>query len=416
MNAENRPIDEAQKTILRRLGEEVAKVGMLPVQREKAELWRRLNDMKPVRPMVYLDEEPWPEIACQETECVCADPFLRMIERSLRITLYRWRHYPLDYVIRPEIECPKAWRSTGIGISQKGATIEHSAVTSQQFTPQITRAEDIDKIRMPEVTYDAEETARRKSLLEEIFGGILPVRVNGINHIWFTPWDKLIRLVDIEGIMMDLVDRPEFVNALVSRYVDAMIHELDQIEALGLFDAGAANYRVGSGGYGYCSQLPAHSEESDRLRCADLWGCGNAQIFSEVSPEMHWEFSLKHEMRWLERWGLTYYGCCEQLHMKIDILRKIPNLRKISVSPWFNIAKGLENGAGDYVLSVKPNPAIFAEDGFNEARARREVRSLLEQSRGGSVELVMKDISTVRNVPERLRRWGEIAMEEAERI
>ncbi len=86
-----------------------------------------------------------------------------------------------------------------------------------------------------------------------------------------------------------------------------------------------------------------------------------------------------------------------------------------TVSPWFDIPAGLECGAGDYVLSVKPNPAIFAEDGFNESRARSEIASLLDQSAGCSVELVMKDISTVRNDPSRLWRWSEIALEEAEK-
>ncbi len=415
MNNSNSFVDESQKTVLRRLGEEIARVGSLPVQREKAELWRRLNDMQPVRPMVYINEEPGPELECEELKCVCADPLLRSIEHSLRMALYRWRHYPVDNVIRPEIACQKAWTSSGIGISQQGSMIHHSAVAAQSFTPQITGMDDISKIKMPEVNYDAAKTAERKALLDDVFGNILPVRVNGINHIWFTPWDNLIRLVSIENIMMDMLDRPEFIDALVSRYVDAKMHELDQMEALDLLDAGSANYRIGSGGYGYCSKLPAETGAGDPLRCGALWGCGNAQIFSEVSPEMHWEFSLKHEIRWLERWGLTYYGCCEQLHMKMNLMRRIPNLRKISVSPWFNIPKGLENGAGAYVLSVKPNPAIFAEDSFNADRARRELRTLLDQSRGCSVELVMKDISTVRNDPSRLWRWGEIAMKEAER-
>jgi hypothetical protein len=138
-------------------------------------------------------------------------------------------------------------------------------------------------------------------------------------------------------------------------------------------------------------------------------------MFSDVSPDMHWEFSLKHEMRWLKRWGMTYYGCCEPLHNKLAILRRVPNLRKISVSPWFDIQKGLENGAGEYVLSVKPNPAVFATDVFSEDHARQEIVRMLDQAEGCNVELIMKDISTVRNDPVRLDRWCQIAMEEVEK-
>ncbi len=405
------------RDVLRQLAAEIVEIGSLPIQSEKAELWRRLNDREPTRPLVYINEEPMAELAAHSTElqCQCIDPFLNSIEAGLRRTLYRWRHYPVDSIIRPEVECPKVFSSTGIGINQKGATIAHDTVVSQHFDAQISEMEDIEKIQMPVVTCDEKETQRRYEMLSVILEGVAPVRLTGVRHIWFTPWDKLIRLVDIQEILMDLILRPDFVDALVARYVDAKMHELDQMESLGLLDSGALNVRVGSGAYGYTRDLPGETDARDGLPCQSLWGCGNAQILSDVSPDMHWEFSLKHEMRWLERWGMTYYGCCEPLHNKIGILRRIPNLRKISVSPWFDIPKGLESGAGEYVLSIKPNPAVFATDVFNESQARQDIVRLLDQAEGCSFELIMKDISTVRNDPQRLFRWSEIAMEEVEK-
>jgi hypothetical protein len=405
------------RDILRQLASDIVDIGSLPIQTEKAELWRRLNDKEPTRPLVFINEEPMSELIVHSTElqCQCSDQFLRSIERAIRHTLYRWRHYPADHIVRPEVECPKVFSSTGIGIKQQGATIKHDAVVSQHFDAQISEMEDIEKIQMPVVAYDEEETQRRYAMLSEILDGVAPVRVAGVRHIWFTPWDNLIRLVDIQSIMMDLIMRPDFVNALVRRYVDAKMHELDQMESLGLLDAGALNVRVGSGAYGYTRELPAETSRGGGEPCLRLWGCGNAQIFSDVSPDMHWEFSLKHEMRWLERWGMTYYGCCEPLHNKLALLRRIPNLRKISVSPWFDVRKGLKNGAGEYVLSVKPNPAVFATDVFHEDQARHEVVLMLDQAEGCNVELIMKDISTVRNDTLRLDRWCQIAMEEVEK-
>jgi hypothetical protein len=147
-----------------------------------------------------------------------------------------------------------------------------------------------------------------------------------------------------------------------------------------------------------------------------MWGCSNAQIFSAVSPEMHWEFALQHDMRWLRRWGLTYYGCCEPLDRKIRILRRIPNLRKVSVSPWNDMERMAGELGGDYVFSFKPNPAIFAEDAWNPERAKAELVDLLEKTRGRChVEIIMKDISTVRYRPERLWEWAGIAVETAAR-
>ncbi len=41
---------------------------------------------------------------------------------------------------------------------------------------------------------------------------------------------------------------------------------------------------------------------STRTTCTphNMWGCSNAQIFSEVSPQMRWEFAVEHDLRWLD--------------------------------------------------------------------------------------------------------------------
>ncbi|MBL7220938.1 MAG: hypothetical protein ISS69_12540, partial [Phycisphaerae bacterium] len=124
--------------------------------------------------------------------------------------------------------------------------------------------------------------------------------------------------------------------------------------------------------------------------------------------------ALRHEMRYLERWGLTYYGCCEPLDIKMDILRKIPNLRKISMSPWVDPERSASRVGGDYVYSYKPNPAVLAEDRWRPEQAREDLVRYLDATRSCHVEIIMKDISTVRRQPQRLWEWEKIAMEVVE--
>ena len=111
-----------------------------------------------------------------------------------------------------------------------------------------------------------------------------------------------------------------------------------------------------------------------------MWGNATAQIFGSVSGRMHWEFALKHEMRWLERWGLTYYGCCEPLDIKMGLMRRIPNLRKISMSPWVNTERAVKEVGADYVFSRKPTPAVLAEDTWRPERARADLARFLGAS------------------------------------
>jgi hypothetical protein len=177
---------------------------------------------------------------------------------------------------------------------------------------------------------------------------------------------------------------------------------------------GNGNHRVGSGGPGITDQLPQKDYDGKHARPIDQWGMSTGQIFSEISPEMHDEFCLQYEMRWLKRFGLNYYGCCEPLHNKIHILRKVPHLRRISMSPWANLTKGATEIGRDYVISHKPNPAIFAWDEWNPEQARKELRNALEKAKGCHIEMVMKDISTCRSDPKRISEWCKIAVEMAE--
>ena len=54
------------------------------------------------------------------------------------------------------------------------------------------------------------------------------------------------------------------------------------------------------------------------------------------------------------------HHCCEPLHHKVDISRKhIPNLRRISMSPWVDVEAGAAAVGSDLIFSYRPNPAIM---------------------------------------------------------
>ena len=407
-----------ERDTLKRLAADLAAAAALPVQREKAGLWRRLNDLEPPRPLVWINEIPWHEMnVAEELTLNCVDPWARELETRLRRTLYQWRHMPADMVLSDFIECPMAIHSTDFGILEDVDVVRtdaESEIVSRHFHVQIRDEADIEKIHMPVITHDQETTDVVFDAMQRLFKGIMPVRKTGQSHIWFTPWDYLIRWWGLQEAMIDLVERPELVNAAVERMVDAWMVELDQFEQQNLLSLDCSNTRIGSGGYGYTWDLPGAGFDPARVLPRNMWGCSNAQIFSEVSPAMHWEFALRHDLRWLSRWGLVYYGCCEPLDRKIDLLRKIPNLRKISMSPWNDPARIIREVGGDYVLSFKPSPAIFVEETWNPAKAREAMKSVLRQAEGCHVEIIMKDISTVMRKPERLWDWASIAMDVAQ--
>ena len=84
---------------------------------------------------------------------------------------------------------------------------------------------------------------------------------------------------------------------------------------------------------------------------------------------------------------------------------------QVKIASW---CAGSQPRSRRYVISFKPSPAILAPDTWDPEAARRDIREVLDLADGRChIEIVMKEISTVRYEPQRLWEWSEIAMEEA---
>jgi hypothetical protein len=89
----------------------------------------------------------------------------------------------------------------------------------------------------------------------------------------------------------------------------------------------------------------------------------------------------------------------------------VPNLRRISVSPWANKQRAAEAIGTDYIYSLKPNPADMCAPSWDPAYARRQLEADLEASENCHVEVILKDVHTLHNQPERLDQWEQMARE-----
>lgn len=407
------PITHRDKAILRELARRVAEIAALPVQQETIALWKALNRLQPVRPMALIDQIPWHEMDVDgELALQTEDAFCRDLETQLRRTLYRWKHLRVDMVVEPYVEIPKVILGAHLGIQpieERAITDPANDVVGHYYRDQLQTEEDLEKIRRPQVALDAEATARLEEQAHDIFDGILQVRMQGL-HPMCALWDRIVEWHGVEPSLLDLVDRPAFIHALMRRVTDGYLSLLDQLEAQGLLGQPQALIHCSGA---YSDELPAPGYDPQRPRAKDVWTAGMAQIFVSVSPRMHERFELDYVRPWYARFGLVYYGCCEPLHDKIDILRTIPNLRKISMSPWVDVDKGAERIGRDYVFSRKPSPAFLATEALDGEAIRRD----LEETRaacareGAPLEYILKDISTVRYRPQRLWEWADIAMQ-----
>ncbi len=95
------------REVLRDLATQYAELASLPVHKEKAEMWRKCNDLETgVRPMVYANEVCWNEMNVNdELTCVCTNEQARGLERWMRQELAL---EDIAAVLAPELVMPVA--------------------------------------------------------------------------------------------------------------------------------------------------------------------------------------------------------------------------------------------------------------------------------------------------------------------
>lgn len=402
----------ADLPILRELAREIAEIAALPVQQERIRQWKALNALRPERPMVLIDQVPWDEMDVDgELALRTEDPFHRRLETGLRRQLYQWRHMRADMVVLPAVVIPGVIGTDGFGVAIETDFLTVDAANDLVVRPvagEPPSSDDPARIRTPNVWLEAGATAEREARAHEILDGILDVQMQGILPC-HAAWDEIVQLRDPMTALTDLVTRPDEMHEIARRWSDARLAYVDRLEAEGLLGHGQQLIHCSGA---FTDELPAEGFDLSRPRARDLWTCGMAQALGPVSPAMHAEFELPYAQAWFARFGLGYYGCCEPLHDRIDMVRRIPNVRKVSISPWADATVAAASIAGDFVMSRKPSPFFLALDAFDLASAEAEIREAAEACRatGTPLELILKDITTVRGEPQRLWAWERLAM------
>lgn len=401
--------------MLRELAREYSALAGQERNSEKIKLHRAVNDLKMIRPVVLIDELPWNEMNIgEELTMKCENPFLHGVEWFLRTNIYKYKHMPADMFLRPYIPVSKVVRSTGNGVNVQEKILKtdaNNSIVSHAYTDQFQSDEDLEKLKIPVITYDSEMTLKQFNVIGEILGDIIPIKIVGRDYFSNSVWDEISNYRGVTNLLMDLIERPGFSHKLVAKLTEIKSAELQQYEALGLFENNPYSL--------HCtpilaSDLPGPDYEGGPLTRKNIWGRGTAQIFSSVSKAMHDEFDIPYMVQTIGQCGLVYYGCCEALDKKIDIVEKIPHLRKIGATPWADINTIAETVGPKYVVSAKPNPASVGVPVIDRESLRKELRSILGAVKryGCSCDIVLKDISTCRGRPENIFEWEQTAMEE----
>jgi len=312
--------------------------------------------------------------------------------------------------------CPAVY-SAHTGPARWGPEIRHSTRTADRgswaFEPAVKDEADLAKLVPPCHAIDEQATQRDADRLHEAIGDLLTVCVDRVPY--FRQWQQDIstdvaQLVGLEQFMLAMVDRPEWLHRLLAFMRDGILRVHEQAERAG--DWGLCNHINQS--MPYAEELPRPAADARGTPRSQLWTFMASQETTLVSPAMFDEFIVQYQLPITAPFGLSAYGCCEDLTRKIDVLRQIPNLRRIAATPWADLASVVEQIGTDYVISWRPSPAEMICRGFEPDRVRRLIRQGLDVSRGTHVDICLKDVETIGHRPEDLIEWSRIVMEMVE--
>jgi hypothetical protein len=415
MGAQEPAVNARERTILRELAKRVAGIAADPAQAAKKQLWLTHNALGETRPLIFSDpENAWYEII-PAPHLRCEGNLARLWEFKLLKEIFWAEKIRDDRVTEPAFPVYRVFDEGARGVDTK--IIGGDGGGSYRWDASLTDYADLDKLHFRRIYLNPEKTSRLQALAQDVLGDILTVRLEGVWWWSHGMTSDLILLRGLEQALYDMYDNPEGLHRLMAFLRDENLAKLDFLECNGLLSLNNGGDFVGTGGYGWSSELPTAGFDGHRVRTRDMWGFCESQETVGVSPARFEEFVFAYQLPILERFGLNIYGCCEPLDSRLDVIKRIPRLRKVTVSPWSDPLRMAEKLGRNYIYSRKVNPAEIAEPVIDEAQIRQGLRDTFEATSRNNcrVEVLMRDVMTLGGNPENIIRWTQIAREEAER-
>ncbi len=333
-------INPEEMNYLRELAKKQLEYANLPIMKEREENWYKHNDLKGEKPMVTF--EMW---TCEQDLLPppkCTSEIGKKIEHQLQSQITNHELINDDNVVPSffGINWNRSMTLFSTPIERETATNSGGMNIGHHFVHPIKDLQDdIDILLKPtEFKIDKEYTIKYKAFVDEILGDILPTKLI-MGSLGSVLTQDVVHLMGLENMMYSMFDYPDEFHKLMDRISDDYIHFFKLLESEGLLILNNGNNGLGQGSRGFSNDLPGSDYVNARLvKTENVWGFMDSQETINVSPEMFGEFVFPYYLKVAKNFGLLSYGCCEPIHPYWDdYISTLPNLRKVSISPWCDV-------------------------------------------------------------------------------
>ena len=399
---QNEVIAVNDKKYLRELAKKHFEIANLPIMQERADMWQRHNDgerkfVPIVLEMNAFEHELMPKLQCEDSIC-------REFETNMLRAIVSHEFIDDDKVVSKYFEVHKVIHYKELNVDFKRT---HTSGVGFHIDPIISDLErDFNKIGASKYWYDEERTNKKLELANDILGDIMPVLpINSVINWTVMLTQTVVKLMGTENYFIALADKPEAVKKLFDYLEKDLRGFLVWQEKEGLLTKNNGNDYVGGGTYGFTKQL------SDIPMLKNRWASMNSQESVGLSPKMFKEIIFPYFLKMADLFGRIYWGCCEPVHEIWETcLTKIPNLSKVSVSPYSD-----EKLMGEYlsksnvIYSRKPRPHFIGfDDVFDEEGYKKHIKYTLDCAKNCNLEIIFRDIYTLKGEQTRGKRAVQI--------
>lgn len=370
--------------------------------------WAAHNDFQHAAPIVHIELNTfYDEVVPQRLACEGEEA--RKIEASLLDQTLNLELFDDDWVVRDyyPVYLDKYFIPFNLPVQ-----VEHSDKSiGHHFLSQIRDLEeDADKIQPSRFGYDLEKTNRRIEFLSELFGNTLPVRMEGEGFYSCLTQD-IVHIMEMEDMFVAMMDTPDEFKAMMDNLAEDYVKWFRQRESLGLLLPTTAHEPVGQGTRSFTANLPSSPKST-----TGCWGFMDSQETVGISPELFSQLIFPAYQKVMATYGALSYGCCEPVHVFWEsCLSTLPNLRKISISPWCDEEyMGRQLRGRNTVYHRKPSPNFIGVDPkLDEEEFRAHIRKTVQAAEGCALEFTLRDIYTIHHDEDKVRRAIQIIREEA---
>lgn len=397
-------ISEKDRSVLRELAREYAQAAASEKNIERTKLWRLHSAGKAERPIVHVEVGTFAQQVIQP-RLKCVGDEARNIEYSLREAMICIQEFDDDWVVPDYYPISLHTSFTPFGI-----TIERDfadASIGHHFKSFITDLEaDFDKLKPSVFSVDMEGTVAYKEMVESVFGDILPVQIV-MNGCVCSLTQDIVHIMSMEDMFCAMMDTPELFTKMIGGLADDYNRFFDMLEEKKLLMPTTGFQHVCQGTKAFTDELTENP-----VTTGDIWGYMDSQETVGISPEMFSELCFPAYEKVARRFGLLSYGCCEPTHQLWGDLATLPNLKRVSISPWCDEELMGERLRGSRtIFHRKPSPNYLGVGDFDEEGFREHIRKTLRAAKGCTLEITQRDVYQVPSV-QAVHRYVEVIKEE----